>query len=203
MTRIDPSEAAPIIDSNEVTLELLGRIRDGDMDAWESIYSRYCAALTRLATGSLNGEVRRRLDTQDLVQSTFLAAHVALGRFEHRGRGSLHAWLRQILVNRIRQKQREHLCDQRDARRHADSDALLGECDLSMLSPSDAMQAAEEELRYAEALAELPARDQEIIVATQIDGETTASVAERLGENVATVRRRRALAIGVLAKKLD
>lgn len=203
MTTTDPPDPAPVIQGAAVTLDLIERIRSGDSLAWESLHGRYREALTRLARGRLCGDVRRRLDTEDIVQSTFIAAHESLEGFEHRGPGSFHAWLRQILTNRLMQRQRDHLCDQRDARRHADADALFAEHDSGAVTPDEALQAAEEQLLFAEALTELPERAQEVLIATQMEGESVASVAARMNLSVATIRRARSEAIAALTKKLD
>ena len=202
MTTVHEPESDPFISSNQVTLEIIERIRDGEAGAWEALHKRYRETLTRLARGRLNGDIRRRLDTEDLVQSAFIAAHKGLNRFEHRGPGSFHAWLRQILTNGIRQRQREHLCDQRDARRHADEDTLVEQSDLSTLTPSEAVLAGEEQVLYAEAVSELAEMDREILVATHINGESVVSVSARLGLSEASVRRHRVQAIETLTRKL-
>lgn len=187
----------------ELTIEIVQRILDGDIQAWTSIHERHRDALVALAHGRLRGDMRRRVDTEDVVQSTFVAAVEKLERFEYRGRGSLDAWLKQILVHRITQKIRHHLADKRDVRRHATASAIESRIDFTAMSPGDALVAAEEHLRTINAIEELPEVERRLVVATHIDGLSTADLASELGMDPSTVWRRRAAALEMLGKKLS
>lgn len=188
-------------DGHEPTLDLIQRVRDGDEEAWESIDDRYRKALLALARGSMRGDMRRRLDSEDLVQSTFLAAVNGLDKFEHKGPGSLKAWLKQILTYRIQEKLRHNFADKRDIRKHTDVAALDSQLDDASLSPGDAVLFAEEQARYIDAIAELPENERVVLIATKIEGESVAALAARLSLTESTVRRRRAHAIAMVEKK--
>ena len=72
------------------------RARQGDLEAFDAIMTRYEGRLLRLLTG-LGGDVEV---ARELCQDSFLAAYQALPRV--RGELRLSAWLHTIAVNRAR-----------------------------------------------------------------------------------------------------
>ncbi len=88
----------------ESTADLLERARAGDGEAMDRLFARYIPLLQRWASGRLPQWARDLADTQDLVQETLLQTFRRIDSFEYRGEGSFHAYLRQVLVNRIRQE---------------------------------------------------------------------------------------------------
>jgi RNA polymerase sigma-70 factor (ECF subfamily) len=94
---------SPAVDS---TFDLLERAKAGDPDALNRLFARYLPALRRWASGRLPRWARDLMDTDDLVQETMIRAVKRLGAFEPRHEGALQAYLRQAIVNRIRDEVR-------------------------------------------------------------------------------------------------
>lgn len=86
----------------ESTAALLDRVRVGDDAARERLFARFLPLLTRWAHRRLPVSARDTADTNDLVQVTLLRAFRNLERFESRGEGAFLAYLRQILLNVVR-----------------------------------------------------------------------------------------------------
>lgn len=63
---------------------------------------RYLPLLKRWAHGRVPPRARRFADTDDLVQTTLMRALNAVQRFEPRREGAFLAYLRKILLNRLR-----------------------------------------------------------------------------------------------------
>lgn len=97
----EPGSGPPSTDA-ENTAVLLARIRAGDSAARERLFARYIAVLRRWATHRLPRGARDLRDTDDLVQDTLLRALKHLETFEHRGEGAFLAYLRQSVLNAIR-----------------------------------------------------------------------------------------------------
>ena len=72
------------------------RVLSGDVDAYAKLVDRYYDRCARFAVRMLGN----RDDAEDALQSTFLRAYRALGRYQERDRFS--AWLYRILVNQCR-----------------------------------------------------------------------------------------------------
>jgi RNA polymerase sigma-70 factor (ECF subfamily) len=84
------------------TFELLRRARDGDAEALDRLLRRHVPMLRRWASGRLPRWARDMADTQDLVQDATLQALKHLGTFQPQRDGALQAYLRQAVMNRIR-----------------------------------------------------------------------------------------------------
>src|SRR5215204_5927814 len=92
--------------SDEPTIELVVRARAGDRLAVEALLQRCLPGLRRWAHGRLPPAARASLDTQDLVQETVLHVLRRLDHFEPRHVGAMQAYLRQSVINRIRDEVR-------------------------------------------------------------------------------------------------
>jgi len=125
-------------------------------------------------------------DTQDLVQETVFRAFRNVEAFEIRGEGSLQAYLRQALLNQIRQEIR------RAATRIPVSEVGLTDGDqveAPGLSPLEAALGAEAIERYERALNRLRPGDREAIVARLELGLSYQEAAEALGKSSANAAR--------------
>ena len=94
-------------DAGDLTGDLLARARVGDEAALNELFERHLPMLRRWTHGRLPRWARDVADTADLVQDTVLEALKQLDRFEHRGNGALQAYLRQAVMNRIRNEFRK------------------------------------------------------------------------------------------------
>jgi RNA polymerase sigma-70 factor, ECF subfamily len=101
--RMPNSDALDLRDSTSV---LIAQARDGDNVAKNKLASRYATALKRWAHGRLPARARGLLDTDDLVQSALYRGFSRLDSFEDRGDGAFLAYVRQILLNKIRDEAR-------------------------------------------------------------------------------------------------
>ena len=83
-------------------MELLEHLKDGNAAARDELIRRYWPRLERWAHGRLPAAARDLYETGDLVQETILAALKRLEEFEPRHDGSLPAYFRTAILNRIR-----------------------------------------------------------------------------------------------------
>src|SRR5580765_1533620 len=90
----------------ESSFDLLERIRTGDPYALDALLGRHLPPLQRWASGRLPRWARDLADTDDLVQETLLQTFKRIDGFEPRRVGALHAYLRQAVLNRIRDELR-------------------------------------------------------------------------------------------------
>jgi RNA polymerase sigma factor (sigma-70 family) len=102
----DANKDPAVLLSDEPTVELLNRARSGDASALDAILQRCLPPLTRWAHGRLPQAARGHLDTRDLVQDAVMNAIVRLDSFEPRHVGAMQAYLRQSVINRIRDEVR-------------------------------------------------------------------------------------------------
>jgi RNA polymerase sigma-70 factor (ECF subfamily) len=143
--------------SLESTLELLARVRQGDREALDRLFARCLPPLRRWARGRLPAAARGALDTQDLVQDTILNSLRRLDQFESRHEGALQAYLRQAVLNRIRDEAR------RFSRRPAATE-LTESQPVDAASPLDIAIGRQGVARYEAALQRLKPADREAII---------------------------------------
>ena len=164
---------------NEPTVEILKRARDGDESAWTSIHERYREALIRIVHGRIPRDLRGRFDTEDVVQSTLIAAAQDLDNYECRGKGSLQAWLFALVRHRLIQRIRSGRSKKRDARRDVDTSHLVKLEDWKQMKPGEALLAAEEHFLLLDAIEQLPDEDrlliEEVLNGTPISGDRRAA----------------------------
>jgi RNA polymerase sigma-70 factor (ECF subfamily) len=174
----EPYEGRPLPEALTIgmgsTVDLLGRARRGDRDAIEILAARYMPALKRFAHGRLPAGTRTVFDTDDLVQVSILRALDRLDEFSDRGPGSLLAYLRQIVLNRIRDESRRHA----RAPRMVELGDQLPDPQPSPLERTIGLDAIE---HYERALAELPADAQEALMMRLEMGCSYREIATALG----------------------
>jgi RNA polymerase sigma factor (sigma-70 family) len=159
----------------ESTFSLIERARAGDSEALERLFDRHRKPLQRWASGRLPKWARDISDTEDLVQETLLQTFKRIGDFEPRRVGALQAYLRQAVLNRIREELR------RKGRRPHGTDLDDIEVDGAE-SPLEQAIGREAVDRYEQALGRLKAEEREAIIARVEMGYTYEELAEALGK---------------------
>src|SRR5438876_10870767 len=159
----------------ESTFQLIGRFRKGDRQALELLFARHLPRLQRWAKGRLPKWPRDVADTQDLVQETLLQTFNRIEVFEPEREGALQAYLRQAVMNRIRDEIR------RKARRPARVELEESEVDKAR-SPLEEAIGMEEIERYEEALGRLRPEEREAIILRVELGYSYEEVANLLGK---------------------
>jgi RNA polymerase sigma factor (sigma-70 family) len=159
----------------ESSLELLERVRSGDKEALDRLLGRYLPVLTRWASNRLPRWARDLSDTQDMVQDTLIQALKHLGTFQYRHDGALQAYLRQAVMNRIRDELR------RAHRRPAPSE-LDDRVPSTAASPLEDAIGQEALDRYEAALAQLRAEEREAIISRIELRQSYQEVALALGK---------------------
>jgi RNA polymerase sigma factor (sigma-70 family) len=166
----------------ESSLDLIERAKAGDSDAVETLIARYLPRLQRWARGRLPASARDLLETQDLVQETLFRAFRQIDQFEVRGEGALQGYLRQALVNRIRDEIRR-------VNRRPPAVGLDPALQDDAPSPLERAIGSEAVERYEQALSRLKPDDREAIIGRIELGLTNEEVAEALGKPSANAAR--------------
>lgn len=172
-SRPGTAEVAP--SNPESTFHLLDRARAGDQEALDRLFARHLKPLQRWASGRLPRWARDLADTDDLVQHTLLHTLRTIQDFQPRHVGALQAYLRQAVLNRIRDEMR------RNGRQPPNTE--LAEVQLaSRDSPLEEAIGREAVERYERALARLKPEEREAIIAKVEMGYSYVELAETLGK---------------------
>ncbi len=159
----------------DATTDLLARARAGDAAALDRLFARYVPELRRWASGRLPRWARDLAETQDLVQDTLLQVFKKIDGFEYRGEGAFQAYLRQAVMNRLRNEIRR-------SDRRPDHEAPHEDLEHAGTSPIDAAIGVETLDRYEAALARLSDADRDAVVSRVELGMSYDDLAARLGK---------------------
>lgn len=179
--------------SDEPTIELVLRARGGDRLAVEALLQRCLPSLTRWAHGRLPVAARGAIDTGDLVQDAVLHTLQRLDTFEPRHVGAMQAYLRQSVINRIRDEVRR-------VARHPAAAPLAEELPADATSPLESAIQTESYERYRQALEALKPRDREMIVARVEVQWSLPEIAQRFSLRSVDAAR---MAVGRALKRLS
>lgn len=171
---MDPTSDVPA-ESLESTSELIRRVREGDRESLERLMARHVAPLRRFASGRLPRWARDLADTDDLVQDTLLRTFSKMDDFEVRGAGALHAYLRQAVMNRLRD----------ELRRKGRVPPLVDINNMELAgqgSPLEETIGREAAARYVAALARLEPEERELIIGRVEMEYSFADLADMLGK---------------------
>jgi RNA polymerase sigma-70 factor (ECF subfamily) len=180
--------------SDEPTIELVVKARKGNRLAVEALLQRSIPGLKRFAHGRLPAAARGALDTGDLVQETVLHVLRRLDTFEPRHVGAMQAYLRQSVINRIRDEVRR-------IGRHPAPAELPQDLVSDIPSPLEEAVRSEAYDRYREVLTQLSPRDREMVVARIEAQWSLGEIAERF--NMRTVDGARMAVTRALRRLMD
>jgi RNA polymerase sigma-70 factor, ECF subfamily len=171
-----PKPVSPDEVPAESSFDLLIRAKRGDEAAMESLCVRYLPRLKRWAHGRLPASSRGMLETEDLAQEVLFRAIERVETFHPRHEGAFQGYVRQILLNRVRDELRK---GQRRPAAAPLEEEQHEAADPSPLEMAIGRQALD---RYEAALARLRDQDREMIVARLELGFSAAEIASEFGK---------------------
>jgi RNA polymerase sigma-70 factor (ECF subfamily) len=153
-------------------------------------YRKYLLVLAQL---HLDAQLRGKLDPADLVQQTLLRAHVSFDSLRQREPGVIAAWLRSILARTLADAARYYDAGRRavdlerslEAQLDRSSSGMASWLAADQTSPSERAAHNEDLLRLADALAELPENQREVVSLKHLQGKPLQEIADDTGRSLA------------------
>jgi RNA polymerase sigma-70 factor (ECF subfamily) len=188
------------------TVELVERVRAGDAQALQEIFTRHRERLRRMVETRLDGRLRSRIDASDVIQDAYLKIAGRLEEYLANPNLPLFLWMRLVVGEQLINLHRHHLgARMRDAGREvtlgrpalpaASSEVLAAQLLGQHTSPTEAAVRAERLLRLQEAINALDPTDREVLALRHFEQLSRAETAQVLGirEDAAAKRYVRAL----------
>jgi RNA polymerase sigma-70 factor (ECF subfamily) len=182
---------------------LLEQARRGDAPAREQLLTRHQARLRRMVAVRLDRRLAARVDPSDVVQEVLAEAARRMPDYLRDRPVPFYPWLRRLAWERLVKLHRRHLhARKRSVLREEDwplPDGSAAELAQRLLasasSPSRRMVRQELRERVRAALADLAARDREVLVLRYLEQLSTAETAAvlEISEGAVKVRHLRAL----------
>ena len=165
---------------DDETRRLVLRASAGDPDAVEDLAERYGSRVRTRIHRRIGPELRTRVDTDDIFQTTFFAAIRGLSSFTYRDEESFVRWLAQVSERKMLMAVRRHRAGRRDLRLEWPIDEV-GELPGALTSPTQGAVRGELCAGIRQAVDSLPEPDREVVVLHSFDGLGFREVAERVG----------------------
>jgi RNA polymerase sigma-70 factor, ECF subfamily len=182
-------------DATDSTIHVLERAQRGDQSAVRTLIERAAPPVRRWAHHRLPSYARSDADTEDVVQDAVLRMLKNIKRVKHVTVGGLQAYLRESVLNRIRDLIRK-------TQRHGVP--LEVDADVRDDMPSPLVMAIRRERleRFLEALQRLRPADRQVIVWRVELGYSAEEIASRLGKSKAAAGMAVSRAMARLEKEL-
>jgi RNA polymerase sigma-70 factor (ECF subfamily) len=160
--------------------DLLRRVTAGDREAAGEIARRYERPIRLAIRRRLGPELRARVDTDDIFQSTIAAALEDVPDLSFRGEGAFVAWLAAVAERRILMKVRHHRARKRDHRRDRPLEAAEGVPGCGT-SPTRGAVRGEVTEGIRKAVARLPEGERRVVELHSVEGLSFQEVSDLLG----------------------
>jgi RNA polymerase sigma-70 factor (ECF subfamily) len=167
--------------------ELVAAVRNGDSDAFRTLFERYNRRAYALAFGVL----RHQDDALDVVQDAFIKAHKYLDKFE--GNSSFYTWLYRIVMNLSIDHIRKH---RRAMPVELDETRIEDEADDALLprilggNPARALVDKQIRARIDQALDELSDNHRSVLVMRELEGLSYEDMAQAMSCSKGTIMSR-------------
>ncbi len=174
--------------------ELIHRARSGDESAENELLQKCRSYVSLIARAQVEGWMRTKFDASDLVQQTLLEAHQGIKNFKGETEAEWLGWLRGILNHNTldfarkyqgaakRNVSREFSIDQ------GGDDSVQRELKDQTETPSRILLNREQEILMAEAVSQLPADYQEVVMLRNLQRLSFKEVAERMDRSSGAVQ---------------
>ncbi len=175
---------------------LIEAARGGDENALGELVRRHADRLLESIRAELGDRLRRRLESQDVIQEVHLDALKSIAQFAGEGRASFLAWLRQIAIHRIIDLDRQAFQtakrgpEQRaaDLGRDESMARLLGDLSGGVTTPSMAAHGLDRVRLLEQALERLGEAQREAIELRYLQHLSVPETAEKMGRTEKAVR---------------
>ena len=194
--------------------ELLERLENDGEGTLADAFATNRERFWYLVTFRMDQRIAARVDADDVLQESFVAATKRLHHYLRQPDFSLFVWLRMIVSQTLIDVHRRHLgTEMRSAGREislggpkypqSTSVSLAGQIAGHQTSPSGAAMRDEASEELAKAIAEMSELDQETIALRHFEGLTNSEIAEVLGISPTAASNRYVRALGRLREILD
>ncbi|MFK7779255.1 MAG: sigma-70 family RNA polymerase sigma factor [Gimesia sp.] len=179
--------------------ELIHRAQAGDQSAENELLQKCRAYVSLIARAQIEGWMRTKFDASDLVQQTLLEAHQGIENFKGKTEAEWLGWLRGILNHNTldfarkyqgaakRNVSREFSIDQAGGV-SGNSDERQWQLNDRGETPSRILLNREQEILMSEAVAQLPADYQEVVMLRNLQRLSFKEVAERMNRSPGAVQ---------------
>ena len=183
---------------NNKTRQLVALAKGGDEFALDQLCRAYAERIRWMVRLRMGKELRRKLDSMDVVQDALIHALGGITDFTYKNEGDFVRWLSRIAENTLRDNWERFHAEKRDIRkevplgntRRRSGSRLSGvPRPIATTTPSVILSRKEDLAKLEKAIDALNPEYKEIIVLTKIEGLGYQEIANRVGKSTEAVRK--------------
>ncbi len=183
---------------NHKTRQLVVQAKEGDKSALNLLYGAYAERVRWMVRLRMGKELRRKLDSMDVVQDALLHALGGIEDFTYENEGDFVRWLAKIAENVLRDNWDRLHAEKRDIRkevplgnggRRNGSRFSGAPGPFATTTPSVIMSRKEDLARLEKAIDALKPEYKEVIILTKIEGIGYQEIGNRLGKSSEAIRK--------------
>lgn len=178
---------------DSITQTLCEQAKGGDRDAYDRLFALHTDRALMFVRARLGPGLREKVESIDVLQDAYLAAHQAFDRFEYVDEGSFVRWLCRIIENRIRDMHDHFGARKRQAVPLPTSDPT---------GPITALDRAEHRLKVLTALEGLSDDYRYVLLLRFFEGLSAEEAGRMMGRTAGAVRKLTSRALVELGKRL-
>ncbi len=184
--------------SKHKTQQLVTLAKGGDESALDQLCRVYAERVRWMVRFRMGKELRRKLDSMDVVQDALLHALGGIEDFTYENEGDFVRWLSRIVENVLRDHWDRLHAEKRDIRKEVRLDnygtttagGFFGSVAPNKATTPSVIMSRKEELdKLEKAIDTLKAEYKEVIVLTKIEGLGYQDIGDRLGKSSEAIRK--------------
>jgi RNA polymerase sigma-70 factor (ECF subfamily) len=179
---------------DSITRTLWLQARAGDEAAYDRLFALHADRALLFIRARLGAKLRSSLESRDVLQEVYLAAHEAFPQFDYTDEAAFTRWLCRIAENRIRD-----LDDYFSARKRQAVDLPAAN---PATGPVTALDRIERRETLLKALDELSDDHRSAILLRYFEGLSAEETGQRMGRTAGAVRKLTARALAELGERL-
>lgn len=183
---------------NHKTQKLVTLAKSGDESALDQLCRIYAERVRWIVRLRMGKELRRKLDSMDVVQDALIHALGGMEDFTYENEGDFVRWLSRIAENTLRDNRDRFHAEKRDIRKEIPlgsggraTDGRLSEVPgpVAATTPSVILSRKEDLAKLEKAIDALKPEYKEVIVLTKIEGLGYQEIADSVGKSSEAVRK--------------
>jgi RNA polymerase sigma-70 factor (ECF subfamily) len=182
---------------------LLREAREGSPEALDDLFREIGPPLLALIRMRLGPLLRRRVDSQDVLQATLLKAFTRLDQFEGSGSNTLMGWLAVIARNEVRDLADYHRRGRRDVGAEVPIEEEAARLEAEVRTLVRRLDLEEQQLRLERAIDDLKPEHREVILLRKYEDLTFEEIGRRLGRSPDACRMLLARAMTALTRAME
>ena len=178
---------------DSITQTLCKRAQSGDREAYDRLFALHADRALLFVRARLGPKLREKVESMDVVQEAYLAAHRDFDKFKYTDESAFLRWLCRIMENRIRDLGDYFAAKKRQPVELPRSDPT---------GPVTALDRTEHREMVLQALDELSDDHRQVLLLRFFEGLTAEQAGKRMTRSAGAVRKLTARALDELGKRV-